>query len=103
MDNAYEGVYIDDLIIGFAERGEIATNAVPNAAFTLNPQVGDNPILVGSYQVEIRRGPEYGLTQPNFVFFQGTAPIQFSVAVASLTPMIDWPTKYRSWPLPRIS
>ena len=61
MDNNHEGVYIDDIIIGFAERGELVTGAVGNANFVSNPQVPDYSELQGMYQVEIRRGPEYGL------------------------------------------
>ncbi len=61
MDNNHEGVYIDDIIIGFAERGELVTGAVGNANFVSNPQVPDYSELRGMYQVEIRRGPEYGL------------------------------------------
>ncbi len=30
QDNAYEGIYLDDFIIGFAERGEMATSATGN-------------------------------------------------------------------------
>lgn len=60
MDNAYEGVYLDDIIIGFAERGELVTGAVGNASFVTNPQEPENALIEGTYQVEIRRGPEYG-------------------------------------------
>lgn len=60
MNNNYEGVYIDDIIIGFAERGELVTGAVGDASFVANPQVPDFSELQGMYQVEVRRGPEYG-------------------------------------------
>ncbi|MHB8954104.1 MAG: dockerin type I domain-containing protein [Pirellulaceae bacterium] len=62
MDNNHEGVYIDDIIIGFAERGELVTGAVGNADFVANPQEPDFSELQGMYQVEVRRGPEYGLS-----------------------------------------
>ena len=61
MDNNHEGVYIDDIIIGFAERGELVTGAAGNANFVANPQEPDFSERQGMYQVEIRRGPEYGL------------------------------------------
>jgi hypothetical protein len=58
--NNYEGVYIDDLIIGFAERGEMATGSIINTTFRANPQLPANQILAGLYQLEIRRAMEHG-------------------------------------------
>ena len=60
MSNNFEGVYIDDIIIGFAERGELVTGAAANASFVVNPQEPENAENRGIYQVEMRRGPEYG-------------------------------------------
>ena len=72
MDNAHEGVYIDDLIIGFAERGEMVIGARENANFVRNSQLfnaqlplaftPNNEIHVGAYHLEIRRAEEYGVT-----------------------------------------
>ncbi len=69
MNNAFEGMYIDDIIIGFAERGEMVTNAPNNSAFIDNPQIvnrnNTNPyqdILEGAYDVEIRRASDYAST-----------------------------------------
>ncbi|MFO0974947.1 MAG: GEVED domain-containing protein [Planctomycetaceae bacterium] len=69
MNNAFEGMYIDDIIIGFAERGEMVTNAPSNSAFIDNPQIvnrnNTNPypdILEGAYDVEIRRASDYAST-----------------------------------------
>ncbi|MGE0758627.1 MAG: GEVED domain-containing protein [Pirellulaceae bacterium] len=72
MDNAHEGAYIDDIIIGFAERGEMITGATPNPNFVanqelLNPelQIGvipHNEIHVGPYELEIRRADAFGIT-----------------------------------------
>lgn len=72
MDNAFEGVYIDDVIIGFAERGEIVTGARENPVFVPNDEllnielpadyVPHNEIHVGEYELEIRRGEEIGQT-----------------------------------------
>ncbi|TWU00863.1 GEVED domain-containing protein [Stieleria varia] len=66
-DNNSEGVFLDDFIIGFAERGEMATGSnVVSGAFISN----DNPLTpvpndpvsslqTGTYQVEIRDASEY--------------------------------------------
>jgi hypothetical protein len=75
MNNAVEGVYIDDIIIGFAERGEMVTNApattgvIPNDDL-YNPQrpVGFNYLGIerGAYDVELRRASDFGVSQsPN--------------------------------------
>jgi hypothetical protein len=68
-NNAFEGVYLDDFIIGFAERGELATGAVAedaNGAFVDNgslrltlPLQSTQPTDKGPYQLEIRDGSEY--------------------------------------------
>ena len=66
-DNEHEGVYLDDFIIGFAERGEIATgaNASPGAFITdltsqfPVPNDPTNDLVTGSYQVEIRGASEF--------------------------------------------
>lgn len=72
MNNAREGAYIDDIVIGFAERGEMITGASINPTFVanselLNPNlpvglVPHNEIHVGPYQLEIRRGEPFGRT-----------------------------------------
>ncbi len=64
QNNAYEGFYIDDIIIGFAERGEMVTAASGTTThFTLpsqTPELGDPwEQVTGAYQLEIRRGSEY--------------------------------------------
>jgi len=61
----FEGLFVDDFIIGFAERGEMVTEAnASQSAFTTVPQNPADPapteVLVGPYQLEIRRGTEYG-------------------------------------------
>lgn len=64
--NNYTGFYIDDIIIGFAERGEMVTrppvDVVPDTSFVPVPQDpkfgAPTQILVGAYQLEIRRGTE---------------------------------------------
>lgn len=64
--NTFEGVYLDDFIIGLAGRGEMITNAPIDTAFIRDPQlaatlpVKSNPeVLVGPYQLEVRGGTEY--------------------------------------------
>jgi len=59
QNNAVEGVYVDDIIIGFAERGEMATGGAGNTAFTVNPDALPSEIDNGEYQLEIRRGAQY--------------------------------------------
>ncbi|MCY2989560.1 MAG: pre-peptidase C-terminal domain-containing protein [Planctomycetota bacterium] len=60
--NKYEGVYIDDIVIGFAGRGEMATNSNGNTNFIVNPVQPGNEVNVGPYQLEIRQASEYGIT-----------------------------------------
>ncbi len=68
QNNSFEGFYVDDIIIGYAERGEMVTqddsvNTSPTSFYTVpqNPATGaPEEILVGDYQLEIRRGTEYG-------------------------------------------
>ena len=78
QNNAFEGFYVDDIIIGFSERGEMVTNATSQSShFTIpqNPFPGDpSQVLVGDYQLEIRRGTEYGANgntvDPDIFVFQ---------------------------------
>lgn len=65
QNNRNEGFYVDDITVGFAERGEMVTGNQANMAFVPTPQ---NPntnaptqILNGPYQLNIRRGTEYGV------------------------------------------
>ncbi|SMP52868.1 pre-peptidase C-terminal domain-containing protein [Neorhodopirellula lusitana] len=68
-DNAFEGAYIDDVVIGFAERGELVTasDAVgANDAFVdfndtqlTSPSESRRLTDSGSYQLEIRDASEY--------------------------------------------
>ena len=62
-NNQHEGFYIDDIIVGFAERGEMVTGStgstsmfgVPTPVAETYPQQS----LSGPFQLEIRRGTEY--------------------------------------------
>jgi hypothetical protein len=66
-NNNFEGFYVDDVIIGYAERGEMVTGATKNQAGFFDiatPPAASTylaeQILTGPYQLEIRRGTEYG-------------------------------------------
>ena len=68
VDNDHEGVYLDDFIIGFAERGEVATgsNPISDESFVVDTRFQfpepDEPVAgatSGSYTVEIRDASEY--------------------------------------------
>jgi hypothetical protein len=79
--NQFEGAYIDDIVIGFAERGEMVTRdlqvgrsfgtaTLPGATFPdtpafVTPPIDPNtfatrPSVTGAYQLEIRNGVNYG-------------------------------------------
>lgn len=70
QDNDHEGFYVDDLIIGFAERGEMVTAAGANqtAFFDIGTSGADAQVLQGNYQLEIRRGTEYTTPTPVGIF-----------------------------------
>jgi hypothetical protein len=64
QNNADEGVYIDDIIIGFAERGEMVSGpGRNNTAFVPNPNASITNVTQGLYQLEARRAAEAG--EPN--------------------------------------
>jgi hypothetical protein len=55
------GVHIDDVIIGFAERGEMITNAQANPTFSEQPGYNTTGrVLNGPYQLEMRKATTYG-------------------------------------------
>ena len=69
--NNFEGIYVDDIIIGFAERGEqvLASPINGGANFDVTPfyetlggplGVATTQTEVGTYQLEIRTAMEYG-------------------------------------------
>ncbi|GAA4448800.1 tandem-95 repeat protein [Novipirellula rosea] len=75
-NNVVEGIYIDDIIVGFAERGEMVMNAPNNnTTFVFNPETlpdsdpraiqpeRQNETLVGKYSLEIRTSDEYGVPE----------------------------------------
>ena len=64
QNNLGEGFYVDDIIVGLAERGEMVTGPSGNTGFFAVPKNPDpmapQQVLSGAYQLEIRRGQEYG-------------------------------------------
>jgi hypothetical protein len=57
--SSFEGIYIDDIIIGFAERGEMVTGANAEDAFVPNLRPRLNQITTGEYQLELRQGSQH--------------------------------------------
>lgn len=79
LNNDVEGVYIDDIIIGFAERGEMVVEGSTNSTdFIFNPETlpdthplaiqpeRQNEALLGPYSLEIRTADNYGVEQDYF-------------------------------------
>ncbi|XZE35954.1 Ig-like domain-containing protein [Pirellulaceae bacterium SH501] len=75
QQNNVEGLQIDDIIIGFAERGEVIYNApTNNSTFVPTPfyepildsatRLRANEVETGTYQLEIRAAADYGTTPP---------------------------------------
>ncbi|MCC9601167.1 tandem-95 repeat protein [Stieleria sp. JC731] len=73
-NNQFEGFYIDDIIIGASERGEMATGTNSDGGITnlfAGSRTTDNDddrfpdIVAGRYQLEIRRTEEYVLLAPD--------------------------------------
>ncbi len=71
QNNAFEGVYIDDIIVGFAERGEMVfnstatdtvTNFVANTHYSgLASTFAIPQVEQGAYQLTVRTAAEYGI------------------------------------------
>ncbi len=74
--NDIQGIYIDDIVIGFAERGEVVYNApTNNSTFVVLPETRSDTFqddqqpefldeqLVGQYTLEIRTSAEYGVPE----------------------------------------
>ncbi|MGV3606198.1 MAG: GEVED domain-containing protein [Planctomycetaceae bacterium] len=75
QNNRHVGFYVDDFVVGFAERGEMVTGATAGVTDFFDPGQPNNVFLPagpppleflgGNYQLEIRRGAEYGsITNP---------------------------------------
>ena len=73
QNNNFEGVYLDDFVIGLAERGEMITGVTTPVTTTttvppLDPSV-INQVRLGDYQLEIRRGVAYDFTELDITTF----------------------------------
>lgn len=77
QNNNHEGIYMDDFVIGFAERGEVATGTSGDNTFFANP-MSSQQILEGPYQLEIRQGEKYGESivepRPDLELFRSFSP-----------------------------
>jgi hypothetical protein len=64
QNNNFLGFGIDDIIVGFANRGEMVTGAAIDTSFAgmpVNPDpAAPKQALTGSYNLEIRQGQNYG-------------------------------------------
>ncbi|MEZ6078157.1 MAG: right-handed parallel beta-helix repeat-containing protein [Pirellulaceae bacterium] len=65
QNNTGEGLYIDDIVIGFAERGEMAFSSTADNSFAANLQYAKtlydiNQIENGGYQLTVRTAADYG-------------------------------------------
>ena len=63
-NNAVEGIYLDDFIVGVTERGEMVLGSDATTTFVASA-AGTSGNLVGDYQLEIRKGEEYGRPRAN--------------------------------------
>jgi parallel beta-helix repeat protein len=99
LNNQHEGFYIDDIIVGIASRGEMATTSGGNLGGSAFYNAPTDPSLitqhlVGEYQLEIRRGTEFGTTDdpllPTFTVGTPFRATERFVSEYSLTvPTID--------------
>lgn len=82
QNNNFEGVYLDDFVIGLAERGEMTTGVTAPTTNTvtvppLHPTV-INQVRLGDYQLEIRRGVAYDFTELDITTFTPDSNDRFS-------------------------
>ncbi|MEZ6075719.1 MAG: hypothetical protein R3C56_08585 [Pirellulaceae bacterium] len=113
QQNAFEGVYLDDFIIGLAGRGEMALNSPIIGAddvFVADPQdllanpsqhdadQGGVEILVGPYQFEIRGGDTYGYALlPDEVTLRIGSRLRTRCAASSQDLRSSSTRPHRSW------
>ena len=92
-DNAHEGIYLDDFVIGLAERGEVASGSnVVDTPFTTDlrpsfstPADPTSDLVTGSYSVEIRDASEYvnSLESEQFRAFDTNDRLSESVSITA--------------------
>jgi len=88
QNNDFEGFYVDDIIIGFAERGEMVTAADAAATDFFDIGTPDEPtqVLRGGYQLEIR-GASRDVAAGRTILPTGALPRTFDTN-AQLTPAL---------------
>ena len=64
QDNNHGGFYIDNVIIGFAERGEMITDAAGGTTTFTNPTPAKDVLTKGAYQLQIREASAYATWDP---------------------------------------
>ncbi len=60
QDNLHEGIYVDDIVIGFIERGTMVTATTPDVTFSAVNPTPAKLITNGPYRLQIRQAPMYG-------------------------------------------
>ena len=88
INNDVEGIYLDDFVIGFAERGEIVNDLSNDTTLVPNPNSRGGSINVGPYQLEIRGGEDYllpGATSLSYAVGFSANDRLSSGAIVSLT------------------
>lgn len=112
VNNRIEGVWVDDIVIGVAERGQIVTNAPSNTGFRVDTRIygptfdvfgdvdRDHPNysgspdnldqLTGPYTLEIRKAPEFAANAEDFPIksflfrdFDATARLNDSISLTA--------------------
>ncbi len=72
QNNNFEGIYVDDIIIGVAGRGEMVLGQPGgNTNFVADPNATIQ-IFTGPYQFEVRGGAEYGMPNISGILLQET-------------------------------
>ncbi len=61
QQNTGEGVFIDDVIVGFTERGTMITGDTADTTFNQVNPLPAGTIPTGSYELTIQRAPQYGI------------------------------------------
>ena len=79
QDNGHEGFYIDDIAVGFAERGEMVTNAPAGQTDFFNTQTqlkgNVSQVLQGAYQLELRHGSDFAAAGSIYQTFDTNDPL----------------------------
>ena len=66
QNNNQTGFFVDDIIVGFAQRGELITAATGDTNFDQLPTNSISEISSGYYQFSVHQATPYGTYQPGF-------------------------------------